>query len=159
MGVDAGFDMVLRLSESAEDKKSWQSFIKIIKEYYENDDLVEIKPNYIVFKAGEHPRLSFEGHRLLRFSPKITNSHTKEVWDYFRIVTAAAKLYFGSRVHKWDEGGDSWGFYDWRDVHDTIISYEQVGMLYSHLAQVNLSTHFSLGNRATQVYLSETILI
>lgn len=146
MGVDAGFDMVLRLSESAEDKKSWQSFIEIIKEYCENDDLIEIKLNCIIFKAGEHLRLPFEGHKLLRFSPKITGSHAEEVWDYFRIVTAAAKLYFGSRVHKWDEGGDSWGFYDWRDVHDTIRSYEQVDMSCSHSAQVNLPTHSSLGN-------------
>ena len=72
MGIDAGFDMVPRLSKAAVDKRNRQSFIKVIKERYQNDDLVEIKPNYLEFKAGEHPLLSFEGHKFLRFSSKIS---------------------------------------------------------------------------------------
>ena len=43
MGIDAGFDMVPRLSKGAADKQNWQSFIKTVKERYQNDDLVEIK--------------------------------------------------------------------------------------------------------------------
>lgn len=51
--IDAGFDMVRRLSKGAVDRQNWASFIKIIKECYKHDDLVEVKPNYIEFKAGE----------------------------------------------------------------------------------------------------------
>jgi hypothetical protein len=47
--------MVLRLSKGAADRQNWQSSIEFVKEYYQNDDLVEITPNYIVFKAREHP--------------------------------------------------------------------------------------------------------
>lgn len=70
MGIDAGFDMVPRLSKGVLDKQNWQSFIKAIKEHYQDDDLVEVKPNYIVFKAGEHPLLPFESHKFLRFSQR-----------------------------------------------------------------------------------------
>jgi hypothetical protein len=122
MGVDAGFDMVPRLSEGAVDRQNWQSFISIIKERYQNDDLVEIKPHYIVFKLGEHPRLPFEGHKFLRFSSKILGG----VYEYIRTVTGVAKLYFGSRVQYWNEAGDQRGFYNWQDVHDSVKSYEQV---------------------------------
>ncbi|KAI9644694.1 hypothetical protein NHQ30_006720 [Ciborinia camelliae] len=36
MGIDAGFDMVPRLSEGAVDK---ENFIEAIKEHYQNDNL------------------------------------------------------------------------------------------------------------------------
>ncbi len=48
MGIDAGFDMVPRLSKGAVDRQNWQSFIKIIRKRYENDDVVEVKPKYSV---------------------------------------------------------------------------------------------------------------
>jgi hypothetical protein len=70
MGIDTGFDMVRRLSKGAVDTHNWQSFIKIIQEHYQNDDLVEVKPNYIVLKAGEHPRLPFEGQQVLALQLK-----------------------------------------------------------------------------------------
>ena len=98
MGIDAGFDMVSRLSKGAVDKQNWQSFIKVIKERYQNDDLVEIKPNYLRFKAGEHPLLPFEGHKFLRFSSKISGSHAKGVEEYIDTVTGVAQVSFGSRV-------------------------------------------------------------
>jgi hypothetical protein len=44
MGIGAEFDMVPPLSKGAVDRQNWQSFIKIIKEHYQNDDLVEVKP-------------------------------------------------------------------------------------------------------------------
>jgi hypothetical protein len=87
MGTDAGFDMVPRLSKGAVDRRNWQSFVKFIKGHYQNDDLVEVKPNYIVFKAGEHPLLLFEGHKFLRFSSKISGSRAKGVSEYIDIVT------------------------------------------------------------------------
>ena len=126
MGIDAGFDMVPCLSKGAVDKQNWRSFIKVIKERYQNDDLVEIKPNYLEFKAGEHPLLPFEGHKFLRFSSKISGSHAKGVWEYINTVTRVAQVSFGSRVRCWTEAADEWGFYDWDTVHSSIRSYEQV---------------------------------
>jgi len=126
MGIDAGFDMVPRLSKGAVDRKNWQSFIKITKERYQNDDLVEIKPNYIEFKAGEHPLLPFEGHKFLRFSSKVSGSHAKGVEEYIDTVTGFARATFGSRVQPWHEGADKWGVYGWQEVRDSIRSYKQV---------------------------------
>lgn len=126
MGIDAGFDMVPRLSKGAVDKQNWQSFIKRVKERYQNDDLVEIKPNYLQFKAGEYFLLPFEGHKFLRFSSKISGSQAQGVVEYIDTVTLLAKLSFGSRVRRWDEASDIWGFYSWPEVHESIKSYEQV---------------------------------
>jgi len=126
MGIDAGFDMVPRLSNGAVDKQNWQSFIKVIKERYQNDDLFEIKPNYLKFKAGEHPRLPYEGHKFLRFSSKISGSRAKGVEKYIDTVTRVAQLIFGSRVQYWNEIAENRGFYGWEEVHTSIKSYEQV---------------------------------
>lgn len=134
MGVDAGFDMVPRLSKGAVDRQNWHSFIECIKEKYQNDELVEVKPNYIIFKAGEEPRLPLEGHKLLRFSSKISGSHAKGVWEYLETVTRIAKVYFGSRVRTWDEGADEWGVYGWREVNASFRSYEQVSHVLLTLA-------------------------
>ena len=108
------------------DKQNWQLFIKAIKERYQNDDLVEIKPNYLKFKAGEHPLLPFEGHKFLRFSSKISGSYAKGVEEYIDTVTRVAQVCFGSRVQYWNEAADERGFYNWQEVHDSIESYEQV---------------------------------
>lgn len=59
MGIDAGFDMVPRLSKGVVDIHNWGRFIESIKERYKEDTQVEIKPNYIGFKAGEYPQLPF----------------------------------------------------------------------------------------------------
>lgn len=133
MGIVAGFDMVPPLSKGAVDRQSWQSFIKIIRERYQNDDLVEIKPNYIVFKTGEHPLLlPFEGHKFLRFSSKISGSNNAErVEEYIDTVTQVAKDSFGSRVRCWNEALEEWGFYNWREVNDSFDSYEQVCLCYT----------------------------
>ena len=126
MGIDAGFDMVPRLSKEAVNKQNWQSFLKVIKERYQNDDLVEIKPNYLEFNAGEHPLLPFEGYKFLRFSLKTSGSHAKGVEEYIDIVSRVAQLSFGSRVRCWNEAIDEWGFYNWQVVHTSIEFYEQV---------------------------------
>ena len=126
MGVDAGFDMVPCLSKGAVDRQNWQSFIKIIKESFHNDDLVEIKPNYLEFKAGEHPLLPFEGHKFLRFSSNISANNAKGVTEYIDTVTRVARVCFGSRIRYWNEAADEWGFYNWEEVYTSIKSYEQV---------------------------------
>lgn len=126
MGIDAGFDMVPRLSKGAVDKRNWQSFIRIIKEHYQSDELVEIKPNYLKFKAGEHPLLPFEGHKFLRFSSKTSGSHAKGVKKYVDTVTRVAQVNFGSRVRCWNEAAEEPGFYNWQEVYTSIESYEQV---------------------------------
>ncbi|KAL9101671.1 MAG: hypothetical protein Q9163_003092 [Psora crenata] len=125
MGIDAGFDMVPRLSKGAVDKQNWQSFIKIIRERYQDDDLVEVKPNYIVFKAGEHPLLPFEGYKFLRFSSKVSGTHAEGIEEYIDTVTQVARASFGSRVRYWNEAFDEWGFYNWQEVNESLESYEQ----------------------------------
>ena len=131
MGIDAGFDMVPRLSKGVVDRHNWQSFIKVIKKHYQNDDLVEIKPNYLEFKAGEHLLLPFEGHKFLRFGSKISGSHAQGVDEYLDTVTRIARMSFGSRVRCWNEAADEWGLYSWQEVHASIKSYEQVCRILS----------------------------
>ncbi|KAK0609069.1 SET domain-containing protein 5 [Lasiodiplodia hormozganensis] len=105
MGIDAGFDM----------------------DHYKDDVQVEVKPNYIEFKAGEHPLLPFEGHKFLRFSSKISGSiaSTTGVESYINTVTRIAKVHFGSRVQPWNECFDQYGEYDWDEVNESMRSYEE----------------------------------
>ncbi|TPX13347.1 uncharacterized protein E0L32_006320 [Thyridium curvatum] len=121
MGVDVGFDMVPRLSNGIVDRHNWDRFINFIKECYKDDDQVEIKPNYFLFKVGEHPMLPFEGHKFLRFSSKITWN----IGSYIDRVTSIARAHFGSRVRVWDESAYQSGHYDWHEVHESLRSYEQ----------------------------------
>lgn len=140
MGIDAGFDMVPRLSRGVVDRQNWNRFIDIVKEHYKNDTQVEFKPNYIVFKAGEHPRLPLECHKFLRFSSKIPGriAATTKAESYIDTVTRIARVNFGSRVQYWNEGVDQRRHYDWHEVHESIKSYEQV----RHTSSASLS--FSL---------------
>jgi hypothetical protein len=126
MGPGAGFDMVPRLSTGSVDRGNWRSFIKIIKERYQNDDLVEVKPNYILFKAGDNPMLPFECHKLLRFGSQISGSHAERIEDYIDTVTRVAEVRFGSRVRSWHGCPDELTSYSRQDVHDSFESYEQV---------------------------------
>jgi len=126
MGIDAGFDMVPRLSQGAVDHQNWQSFIETIKQRYQDDDLVEVRSNYIEFKAGEHPQLPFEGHKFQRFSSKTSGSHAEGVEEYIDTVTQVAKAWFGSRIKYWNKGFEAWGFYTWPEVLDCIEIYEKV---------------------------------
>jgi hypothetical protein len=129
MGIDEGFDMVPPLSKGVVDRHNWDKFLSLIKKLYKDDPKVEVKPNYIVFKAGEYPILPFEGHKLLRFSSKVSGSNAAEtgVQAYITTVTHLAQIHFGSRVKHWDEGCDVYGDYSWDVVHDSFASYEQVG--------------------------------
>ena len=83
---------------------NWGRFIDIIKEQYKDDARVEIKPNYIVFKAEEHPILPFEGHKFLHFSSKVSGAiaAASEVESYIDTVTLVAKAHFGSHVQYFD---------------------------------------------------------
>lgn len=127
MGIDAGFDMVPRLSKGAEDQQNWQSFIKVITETYQNDDLIELKENFFEFNVGEHPKLPLEGHKFLRFSSKISGSRAEGMEDYIDTVRRIAREHFGSRVHYWNEGFDGLqAFYGWREVNESLEAYKQV---------------------------------
>ena len=126
MRIDAEFNMVSRLFERAVDKQNWQSFIKIIKEIYQNDDLIEIKTDFLEFKADEHSKLSMKGHKFLRFSSKISKSQAKKVKNYIDTITLVARTYFGSRVQYWNETFDRWDFYSWQEVNDSLDFYKQV---------------------------------
>ncbi|KAF1837749.1 SET domain-containing protein [Decorospora gaudefroyi] len=125
MGIDAGFDMVPRLSKSALDRFNWDSFIRRVKEEYKDDDRVEIKPNYIEFNVGEHPLLPFEGHKFLRFSSKISGSLCGDAQEYVSTVSLIAEVSFGSRALCWSEIYDQYGHYGWKEVHESIRTYEQ----------------------------------
>jgi hypothetical protein len=128
MGIDAGFDMVPPLSKSLVDERNWNQFLNRIKDHYEDDARVEVNPNYILFKAGEHPMLPSEGHKLLRFSAKISGSIAAAdgVEAYIDTVTRIAKVHFGSRVQYWNECYDEFGHYGWAEVNESMRSYEQV---------------------------------
>lgn len=128
MGIDIGFDMVPRLSRGAMDTQNWVHFINVIREHFRDDAQVETTPNYIVFKVGEHPRLPFAGHKFLRFSSKVsdriaTESHTE---SYIKTVTAFAKTSFGSRIQHWDDADDQFGHYNWKEVNESLRSYDEV---------------------------------
>ena len=128
MGIDAGFDMVPRLSKGPKDKNNWNNFINRIKDHYKDDTQVEVKPNYVLFNAGECPMLPFEGYKFLRFSSKVSGeiAITQGIEGYIDTVTSVAKIYFGSRVRYWNESFDQRGEYNWREVHESFTSYEQV---------------------------------
>ena len=128
MGIDAGFDMVPRLSENTKDSGDWDRFMSIIKKEYKDDGKVEATSSYIIFKAGEHPMLPVEGHKFLRFSSKISGrtAETTGVSAYISNVTRIAKEQFGHRIQYWDESVEQHGYYDWQDVHQSIRSYEKV---------------------------------
>ena len=128
MGIDAGFDMVPRLSKELLIDTLGTRIYQLHQSHYKDDTQVEIKPNYILFKAGEHPILPFEGHKFLRFSSKVSGriAAATSVESYINTVTRLAKLHFGSRVQYWNEGADQRGKYDWNEVWESIRSYEQV---------------------------------
>lgn len=133
MGVDAGFDMVPRLSRGAIDRQNWDQFISFIKDYYKDDVQVEVHRNYLEFKAGEHPRLPFEGHKFLRFSSKIIG----DVEDYLDFVRSVARVRFGFRIQAWHERADQFGHYNWHEVHESIRSYEQVRYTIVHMSPMS----------------------
>ncbi len=90
-------DGCLCIAKGAVDKQNWQSSIKVIKECYQNYDLVDIKSNYLSFRAGEHPVLPFEGHKFLRFSSNISGRHAQGVTEYIDTITRLAQVILGSR--------------------------------------------------------------
>ncbi|TGO64697.1 hypothetical protein BCON_0006g01000 [Botryotinia convoluta] len=128
MGIDAGFDIYPRLSKGIVDRHNWGRFIDSIKKHYKDDTQIEIKPNYIIFKAGEHPQLPFEGHKFLRFSSKVSGSIAADtnVESYIDTVTHIAQANFGSRIRYWHEGADQSGVYNWTEVQESIRSYQQL---------------------------------
>ncbi|KAI0183968.1 hypothetical protein EV127DRAFT_457200 [Xylaria flabelliformis] len=129
MGADSGFDMVPRLSQGIEDCRKWERFLEVVKQYYADDEQVEIGPRVIQFKAGEWPSLPMEGHKFLRFSSKITGAIAVKtgVENYIREVRGFAKAVFGGRIRPWNELSDVWGFYRWDFVRATMKLYNLVG--------------------------------
>ncbi|TGO82514.1 hypothetical protein BPOR_0815g00040 [Botrytis porri] len=117
MGVDGGFDIYPRLSTGIVDRHNWGRFIDFVKERYKDDTQVEVEPNYIISKAGEHPQLPFEGHKFLHFSSKVSGSIAADtdVESYIDTVTRMAQANFGSRT---------WS-YEQRDEPETPYSISQ----------------------------------
>ncbi|KAF9728645.1 Nephrocystin-3-like protein 2 [Paraphaeosphaeria minitans] len=127
MGIDAGFDMVPPLFKGGVDRHDWDHLIDFVRTRFKDDPQVEIKSNYIAFKAGEHPMLPFEGHKFLRFSSKVSGSTAAAtgVEQYIDIVARLAKVRFGSRVQYWNEAWDRYGIYECDEVNESFRSYEQ----------------------------------
>lgn len=128
MGLDAGFDMVPRLSRGTDDSLKWQQFIHTVKQFYEEDEKVQVGLRVITFECGEHPLLPIEGHQFLRFSSNVSGrvATATAAETYILKVTKIAKVYFGDRVRSWQEVDEQEGFYNWKDVHASIRSYKQV---------------------------------
>lgn len=126
MGSYAGFDMVPRLSKGLVDKHNWERALKSIREHFENDDQVEVKPNYIAFKFDPNLLLPLECHKFLRFGATIPNEDTGGLRNYIDTVSQVASCWFRSRVRDWDEGEGVPGYYALDDVKRSIRSYEQV---------------------------------
>ncbi|KAL5375447.1 hypothetical protein PMIN02_012032 [Paraphaeosphaeria minitans] len=127
MGIDAGFDMVPPLFKGGVDRHDWDHLIDFVRTRFKDDPQVEIRSNYIAFKAGEHPMLPFEGHKFLRFSSKVSGSTAAAtgVEQYIDIVARLAKVRFGSRVQYWNEAWDRYGIYECDEVNESFRSYEQ----------------------------------
>lgn len=111
------------------DKHNWQKFLQSIKERYQNDAQVEVKPNYIEFKSDPNLLLPFECHKFLRFGATIPNEDSGGLRNHIDTVSRVASCYFGSKVHCWDEGSGVPGHYVLDDVKRSIRSYKQVGYL------------------------------
>lgn len=120
--------MVPRLTRGTADTQNWDRFINAIKDHYKDDAQVETTSNCILFKAGEHPRLPFEGHKFLRFSSKVSGRIATEsrAESYIEKVTAFAKASFGARIQYWNEAGDRFGHYNWNEVNASLRSYDEV---------------------------------
>ncbi|KAL3426788.1 set domain-containing protein 5 [Phlyctema vagabunda] len=115
MGIDAGFDMYPALSKGVVDRQNWGRFIDFVKELYKNDSQVEIKPNYINFKAGSIPCFPLRATNFCVLAP--------------RYRARIAQVHFGSRIRYWHEGADDHGAYDWNEVNESLTSYEQADQL------------------------------
>lgn len=125
MGIDAGFDMVPRLSRGTADTQNWGRFINVIKDHYKDDAQVETTTNCILFKVGEYPSLPFEGHKFLRFSSKVSGATGSRALRYINTITALAKANFGSRIQYWSDAFDQLGHYNWDEVNESLKSYDE----------------------------------
>ncbi|KAJ5823351.1 hypothetical protein N7447_005691 [Penicillium robsamsonii] len=125
MGAYTGFDMVPRLSGELVDKHNWERFLNHIRERYQNDDQVEVEPNYIAFKSDPSLLLPFECRKFLRFGAMIPNEDSGGLRNYIYTVSMIAGAWFGSRAYYWDEGSGVPSHYSWDDVKRSIRSYEQ----------------------------------
>lgn len=74
MGIDIGFDMVPRLSNSEVDAKKWKAFLDQIEQQFKTDSIFSKTPKFFEFKVGEHPRLTIDPQKFCRFSSKVTGS-------------------------------------------------------------------------------------
>ncbi|PTB34877.1 hypothetical protein M441DRAFT_74731 [Trichoderma asperellum CBS 433.97] len=123
MDIGAGFDMDPPLSKEVVDRQ---------------------------IRGREHPKLPFEGHKFVRFSPKVSGAIASRsgVKCYINTVTRVARAHFGSRVQCWNEGADQYGVHDWKKVHESIRSYEQLGIV----------ARFSI-SKGTQIICEKPFLI
>ncbi|KAF4437247.1 SET domain-containing 5 [Fusarium acutatum] len=123
MDIEVGFDMVPRLSSGAGDQQAWKEFIDHVRAVHHDDSKVKVRAYYIEFEVGEHPFLPFEGHKFLRFSSKLNSNGNVE--HYIYSIIRLTRLYFGPRVHPWNDGLNQFDYYSWSEVHDSFRLYNQ----------------------------------
>ena len=126
MGYDCGFDIYPRLTVA--DHKTYLAFrdelISVFEDTYDEDardpsgkilslptdpedSTVRDKDElYIRFMIGECPQLPYDPEHcgyFLRFSSKISASLSAPAQKYIARVCEIGKVYFGQRVHEWNE--------------------------------------------------------
>ncbi|KAK6351200.1 hypothetical protein TWF718_004370 [Orbilia javanica] len=125
MGIDAGFDIVPKLTKSPQDQASWNIFLSKLRDQYTSDPTVEFKENYMVWKKGEHPMIPYSGHKFLRFSSKVSGG-SDDLWEDVKVVIGLAQEVFGNkRVKVWHEGAVEDYFYKWPEVLQSWKSYDE----------------------------------
>ena len=130
MGFEMGFDMVPLLTRGTIDKTRWNMMITEIQKHYQDDPNVDVTPTYLVFKAGDYPKLPFESHKFLCFKSQIKSDDDDGrpigAQHYVHTIAKFAQEAFGPRIRKWNEFKRTYSVYDWRRMNESIRSYEQV---------------------------------
>ncbi|TLD12863.1 uncharacterized protein PgNI_04448 [Pyricularia grisea] len=105
MGIGAGFHMVPALGNHAKKHERWLLFISAVKKTYEENDRVRIEA-----KSSTFTRASTHCFRSRTTSRSIARQH------------------FDAQIVWWDESSDQYGLYDWREVHESIKTYDDVNI-------------------------------
>jgi hypothetical protein len=129
MGFDCGFDIVPRLQDTPNDNAKWKAVMDEVTITFLHDPVVVTKAKYLEFQVGEYPLLPFQGHKLLRFSSKISSERTQNAEQYIKAVCRIAKRHLGEQVQFWHEAADNYGHYDWGAVNESfkdMLSDEKV---------------------------------
>ena len=75
-GIDAGFDLSPPVDARNEGEvDAWHCFFRAVETEFEDDPKVSFQNGRLVFEAGEHPKLPFDGTSFRRFSASPRTSY------------------------------------------------------------------------------------